>query len=210
MALPLAPGDIMKCRVWCADAEQASVNTYYFLVNDIGTPAATDSDLAQGLDTLLAPLYKAIITNDASYRGVEVQIASQIPLPVPQFWATHTGAGTAGTPGLPRQAAGLVSFRTTLAGPGHRGRVFLPFVAAASNRAPGQTTTTYIDDVTDLMNALTNYSAVSSGGRTATVQFGIFSKKNSNFFALENFIVAAGWATQRRRGSYGRPNVSPI
>jgi hypothetical protein len=209
MASQLQVNDRCKVRVWCSDNEQASVNTYYYKVTAITGGGATDLDFASNFDNVVAPLYKALLTTGTIYNGVQVKRDNILPEPITQFSNLNAGPGTAGAPGLPRQAAGLISWQTALAGPAFRGRTYLPFPDATHNTNAGVPTMPYVGNAQALATALASFTTVVGAG-TASVSFVIWSKKRLTLTPVTESFVADKWATVRKRGSYGRANVSPI
>lgn len=215
----LINGYDVAVRIWCSDQEQASVNTVWYRVAAVGSPAATDQDLANFLEPILAPDYKVILYNGATFNGVQVQQFNPLQpyraVTAEVFNNADAGVGTGGEFGLPRQTCGLGSFQSNLPGPANRGRIYFPFPAAEGGESFGKPTALYVTNIGIIAAELATGLALSDSGRTATLVRVIRHKGSATVVApfpthVTGSTVATKWATQRRRGSFGRANVSPI
>jgi len=217
MAYPLVVNSLLKARVWCTQAEQAAVNTLFYFVSSITGAPTTDLDVAKYIDSFLNGRFKAVIGNDATYRGVQVSVQNVSPLPATQFYNGNAAIGTGGAIDLPRQTCGLLQFQTANAGRRFRGRWYLPFPATTADVAGGLPSSTYLTAAQSIASALlTNLSApnASATGVANLVPClqhrpGI-SPLPANVTNITTISVSTKWATQRRRGSFGRANSSPI
>lgn len=210
MALNLAINDIVQMQYVTSDSDQASYCTVHYKVTGVGVSIATLQDFVTSFSTLVAPKIKPMLSNTAFFAGIMGQVISPLPLMARATTDGDSGAGTGGAIGQPRQVSGLIRFQTELAGPGFRGRNYLPFPPAAANQLYGAPTNAYIAFALVLSEALRNFITVTQGGRTATVQFGLFRRAGSIFTPIISTSAASDWATQKRRGTFGRPNLSPI
>lgn len=209
----LAVGNILKFGIWTSDVEQAAVNTVYYHVFAVGGTPATDQDAVDAFSAAMAAAMKALLANGATYDGSQLRIQNVIPFPNVVISNSGNGAGSAGAVGLPRQTAGLCSWKTAFGGPGYRGRCYIPFPSASDNQAGGSPTAGYQTRLGDLVDAITLFSSISVGGRTASVEFGVYHQRGpgSPSFAEVTTAIASGkWATIKKRGSFGRANTSPF
>lgn len=212
MATVLAQADLVKISAWVTHGGQASVNTLWWLVTG-ATPTATDQDVATAFDTTLAPLYKAVLNDNASYRGIVAQILRLTPTRIlfaDVFAVGNTGVGTAGAISLPTQTSGLVGFYSNLAGRKYRGRWYISFPASADDSGTGYPQASYLSRVSAIAAGILGISMISSGGRTAA---GVPSLVNRTTYAttpITTYSTRLNWATQRRRSAFGRANSSPI
>jgi hypothetical protein len=210
MSQTLVVNDVIKAQIWCQDNEQSSVNTFHYKVTAISGPAPSLEDfLGQWSGVVMGPMANCI----ADLAEV-VGCRAQIVLPLPLFTAIQTtGAptpGLGGAVGSARQVAGLISWRTALAGPGGRGRTYLPFVSASDMTGIGLPTPEYVARATAFGTAIGNFKSVTSGGGTATVAVCIRNLKKGTQTVITEGVIQTKWATQKRRGSYGRPNSNPF
>lgn len=210
MSQPLAINDIVRLQMICADNDQASFNTVYYQVTGVGVSVATLEDMVANFSALVAPLIKPLIYNGASFDGIIGQIISPLPLMARVLNGNDTGIGTGGAIGLARQVAGLIRLRTDFAGPGFRGRNYLPFPSNSHNQAYGLPTNAYVAAALLLATDMKAFTSVSVGGRTATVRMGLWKRAGSVFTPITSVDAASDWATQKRRGTFGRPNIAPL
>jgi len=209
MSALLLDNDLVACRVWCQDLEQASVNTFNFLITNVtGNPVL--GDLATDLQTFMAAAIKALINNGATYKGFQLGLPLRIPQPVWEPYTTGTGIGTAGANALPRQACGLFTHITAYSGPANRGRTYLPFPSTTDDAASGVPNSSYQTRVATLTGNLLSVGAIGSGGNTATATWVVHSRVHGTSRQVDTAIFRTAWATQKKRGTYGRPNNSPI
>lgn len=209
MAIFINGDDTLKLQVGCYFANQASINTFYFKVSD-ATGACTLENWAAAWDLILAPLYKPILTNIASYYGVRVQRIDPVPLSVAVVSAAYVGAGTGGTEGLPSQVCGLVSTYTDKGGAAYRGRMYLPFPDESSNDASANKPDAgYIANIDAIGAALVGPKSIAVTGGSIDGTFIIWHRGTRTGTPTTGSASKTVWATQRRRGSLGQPNPYP-
>ena len=209
MALTLALNDVIRMQYICAAFEQTSVNTVYYLVTGVGSPAAVLDDAVENFGVMVSALVKPLIENSASYSESIGQVIRPLPLMSRVIDNIDAGAGTGGAIGQGRQVAGLISFHTDQAGPGYRGRNFLPFPSVAACQLYGLPTAAYVTAAQALADGLRNFTGVSLSGRTATVAQCLYKRAGAVATVVVKSVAQGAFATQKRRGSYGRPNNVP-
>lgn len=208
-----APPERYACRIYCTLGSQTSINVRHFEITAVvGAPQL--SDLADAISTVMAPIYKALITNSATYWGLTLQLAQVAHPPLAAVSIVGRGAGTAGTAPLPEQSCGLISFRTGFVGKSFRGRLYIPFPDGAdSNLFAGQVVPTagYVLRMAPLGNALIGPVIYNTGGITqVAITWGILSRKLNAFNFIGGRTLVVGWANQHSRGDFGRPNAPPF
>lgn len=212
MAFPIAVGEKLELRIYCWNngAKQLGINTVRLRVASATPGGPIDSqELSEELSGMLAPLYKDLLDSSCEYLGISIQ---DFPyrLWYPEYSNNAQGAGLVVGNDAPSQASGLISFRTLYGKPSGRGRIYIPFPSVTSNGADGLPITDYVEDLQVLANffaanipvALTTQSVVLVGIIANSVGSGPTKD-------ITNAIGVKKWATQRRRGSYGRQNVVP-
>jgi hypothetical protein len=216
---PLYVGSLVLVRVWCRQFAQASVNNLWYTVAAVGASPATDLDVATARDADFASPYKSLLANSAEYRGVQAQIYLATPPNRAAFSAafinTSAGPGLAGATPLPSQTCGLIQFQTGEAGQANRGRLFIPFPAVLDNSSGGTPVAGYVTRLTTLVALMDSGISIVAGARTATLVRVLRHGKNKAGVQPTPTPVTSGtasdlWATQRKRGDFGRTNVSPI
>ncbi len=222
MSNSLTVGAIVRCRIWvqtAAGGGQASVNTLHYTVASIGGVAATDSDVAVTLDSVVHVDYKALLSSTAVYRGVQAQILNSIPpflaFFAEQFTIANFGVGSVAGPILPPQTSGLISFSTARAGVAFRGRSYVSFPGQADDSGGGSPSASYTARLANLASDFGGGLAIAIAGRSATLVRVLLHRKNKAGITpppdpVISFVGSRLWATQRRRGYFGRLNRSPI
>lgn len=211
MSVILSANDRLEVRFFCQDEEQGSVNTVHFRVVAV-TGVVNDADAAFQFDNQIGDNIKAFLRNDVIYQGCSVRVANRLPLPVAALASGASGVGTGGATGLPRQSCGLIDFRTDFAGPGGRGRWFMPFPAQDGNQTFGKPTDAYVGSLSDFGHSLLDFIAIDAlvGGGSADVAFVLWSRTHATMRAITAAFGTHQWATLRSRGSYGRANNGPF
>lgn len=215
----MALNDIYEVTYFATFGDQAAVIRHnYQERNTAGTGPTTTQFGAVLAANVGAPL-KACLSASASYRGLMVKKLTPIPPTQPVINITNQGAGGVVGEPLPRQVRGIITFTTPFAGRGFRGRVYVPFPSEASNDTDATPTAAYVTLLTTLGQAMQqSYPGVGAGGNTGDlfrvlVRY-VYIGGNLTSVAYRADITASlprdRWATQRRSGAYGRPNISPI
>lgn len=206
----ITPGDRLQFRVWTTANSQAAVNTFYYEAGFQSGTGAFDQDAAEQFDALVAPYYKAWLPSGYRYNGVQCRIANDLPLPVPAESVIHAGAGTGSITGLPKQTAGVISLRTAQAGPGFRGRAYLPFMDVALNDFDGKPTAAAVTMFNNFAIAILGFVTITGSGGGIGATLSIWSRKHLLMTEVVNIYVDTRWGTMKKRGDFGRLNTSPI
>ncbi len=219
MAEDLEVGDVVRVRVWTTTAEQAAVNTLYWQVEAIPFTPPSDVEIADDLDAMLGPLYIAVMGANSKYNGVQVYKMSTdlnfTPFQ-PAVVTTSAGMGTATGVPLPRQSCGIISWNTRKVGQRYRGRTYLPFPAASMDAGNGTPSTGTVTNYNAIALACANY--VTTGTTSCSVKQQLYHHGlpkhvpplPGTLDEIQGWHIPVKWATQKRRGSYGRANTSPI
>lgn len=217
MSIPLVVGDIVQLRIWVTQAEQAAVMTFNYDILGISGLSVSDADCARDFDSLVATPTKALLSTDASYRGVGATLIDRAQRPQTQYAITNQGPGGAAPPDLPRQTCGLISWLTAFSGRQYRGRTYWAFPATGMNATDGVPTPAYLTSLANIATAIQGITGFTNTGSTgnAAAQMIILHRQTKHpplpvNTPVTGYIIRPKWATQRRRGSYGRANQSPI
>jgi len=204
-----AIGDVVQTRIVCVQGDQVSVNVVHWaIVNKVGT-GATDAQAALAFDTVYEAQFKALMSNGATYRGTGFKRLYPIPgVEVAEVSNAGVG-GVAGDP-LPFQVSGLVTKRSATPGRHGHGRLYVPFPGEADNGATGRISAGYDTRLTNLENNLIGPVVAGAGGNTETYAPVIYNRKTHGIIFVLDITHQQTWATQRRRGEHGRPNVLPF
>jgi len=221
MAVALTAGDIVLARIWTfAPTEvQAAVNSIHYTVSSVGGTPGNDQDVADLLDSIIAPEYKACLSHLAQYRGVQVYILKNtfpyLAKTVPAATIVNAGDGGGDSTYLPTQTAGIIRYGTPNPGPYGRGRSYIAFPSQSMDSGGGTPSNAYQADLLTLATSLAAGLAISTGGRTATLVRVIVhgTRKDGSHpgpSPVTTFLTSPAWGTQRKRGVFGRTNRSPI
>jgi len=216
MAKQLSENDVVLCQALVfnpPDSQIAVMNHYYVATTPTGSGAVTTQDVATGFDNLIFSLLRALLWNTADYRGVRARTVWPIVNPMDAWVAetTNEGVGSAGAVGLPSQTCGLLRRVTEVLGKKGEGRLYLPFPSQTDNQTSGKPTTGYQSKVSDFATATVAAWAVTGPPSKQFIMVPcLFDRVAGPGPRLTSFLITADWATQRRRGAYGRANLSPI
>jgi hypothetical protein len=160
----------------------------------------------------LATVYTPALANSALFWGCTLQrflngiatsdqVADNVAVEPP---------GTGGPTPLPGQVSGMLTKRTGFPGRSGRGRIYIPFPSDAfvepTNNVP---TAAYVGKLQQIANFYAADFSFVAGGTSYTFQPVLFRKKTKTVTPLTAVQTRPRWATQRRRGNYGRVNVPP-
>lgn len=206
-------GSIFRCTVWNQMQAQAGlVVLHYKAVTQAGT-GGTQEAIANAVHTQLGITMAACQSDLAVCQGV---IVSSVYDPLsqllgPYFSTTLANQGALAGDPLPKQVSGIITKRTGNPGSKGRGRCYIPFPTEGVNDATGVPTAAYTTLLSNLAAALQQNLLIGLAPNTTTLSPCVFRRSNpaSSFLVLSH-QQRNRWATQRRRGDYGKSNVSPF
>lgn len=204
-------GDLLQVRMVCVCGEQTALNIRHYVITAIAGVERTRLQIVQDMDNAYAPLYKALMSNEAQYRGMDIKrLAPGVPT-VSDATAANNGAGTLVSDVLPRQVCGVIGLKTALAGRKYRGRVYVPFPSESVSSVLGTPTAGHVTALGNLSAQLTAAFNSTQGLNTTTLAPVLLHKGSPpSWDNLTTGIVRGRFGTQRRRGSYGQPNPVPF
>jgi hypothetical protein len=159
---------------------------------------------------------KACISANASYLGAKTYYK---PLGAPPRISqdqTGAGVGTLTTNSCPDQVCGLIQWKSAVGGARGRGRDYMPFPTLEMVAPAGTPTITYLTKMADfaviLVGGVTIPNRGGGGGDLVIYPCTLYAGLGPTFlpFVLDAFTTGGGFATQRRRGYYGRLNPDPF
>jgi len=203
------------------DSNQIAITAVHFKISNVsGGVGPYAGDFANQLQTILEPLFEPLIKTTTTMIGSKVAFAIKGPAPLPGIATSNTVGSDAGA-NMPGQVSGIISVKTALAGKAFRGRLFIPFpTITMSTGAPPIPTAGYQTNLDALAVAWLTPWAVTSAGGNATATPVIFHRPrkpplpprtiDNTGDPIVSFLEPASWATQRRRGDYGKVNKNVI
>lgn len=205
-----AVGSVYRIRTVCSLPNQIAEQVTHWYVSAIAGTGATDQDIANAADAFFGPITKALLTALATYRGCGVQRINLPPLPVEAVATNQAGVGSLAGDLLPLQVSGLLSLRTPLAGKSNRGRVYLPWPTEGQNGPTGLPNAGYLTLLGSYATTILAPFVAGGGGNTNNLQLVVWSRKLLAKQLVSSIVPNQAWATQRRRGTLGRPNQVPF
>lgn len=206
----MAIGDVLQARFESVQGNQAAENIRQFRVSAEVAPVPTYGDVASGLGGIIGPELRALMSSSATYRGCAVRRISPLPLTLEQMSTNQAGVGAIAGDPLPPQVSGIVTLRTAMAGRRFRGRFYVPFPAESDNTSGHIPSSGYLSALINLQNSLALATVITVGLGSITVIPVIWSRRFRTTTDITLGVARAIWATQRRRGDYGRPNPPTI
>src|SRR5215831_870430 len=204
MPISVLVNDLIQARVYCYFQSQLSVNVCNYVATAV-TPQSTIEDWALSYEALVAPRWRACIAKGALYHGIHATLYRAGQKFRSLFRNASQGVGTTtNLQALPKQTCGIITKLTDFGGPEGRGRLYVPFP--------------YVDGTIDAvgpsngqqvsMNAVAAVVAqpitVGSVGFEVQSQPVLINRKTLQRTNIIGSRTGTLWATQRRRGDYGR------
>lgn len=203
--------DVYRARVYCTLQNQTAINVLHWRVSGIGGAGLSDQDMADKLSADLAPFYKALISSGATYWGLSLQRISPGPIPIEVHTINAQGIGTGDLTRMPKQVCGYFNRKTTFAGRSEIARTYVPFPGEDDNGdATAAPTAGYMTRLGALAGHLIGTIVLGTGGDTVSIIPVIWHRTTSSSTVIVTAQAKQRWATQRRRGDFGRPNNPPF
>lgn len=212
----LQVNDVIQVTHVCYLTDQVGLNVRHYQVESRSTTGT--NMLSLFYDALVAlgigMAYRNLLTNTASYRGFKMRIVQPV-LSIELGFTDGQGFGSAGVSPLPRQCAGFIRLRSNTPGHGKSGRVYVPFPDEADCQPNGKPEDNYMNNLEALGDKLRTPIAYGAGGVISPI---IYSRpmplrvppRAWSFSTIRSQLPVRAFATQRRRGSFGRVNVDPL
>jgi len=208
MATPLDEGDIVKTIAYCEMRGQVSQNVRHWRVisKDVGA-THTDEDVRAALATLLKAPYQDCLSQDAQWYGLSLQKIA--PIKFDTVFSPNAGAGSDATDCLPGAVAGLLVFKTGLAGRKNRGRTYIPFPGEGANTALGLPNAAHLTQLQDVADIYSSNRTIVKGGLNLIITPIIYPSEVAGGRAIVSGARASKWASMRSRGDYKAANKLP-
>jgi hypothetical protein len=211
-SFPIPIGGIVRAVTYCTYPGQTSVNQHKWQLTNLTSGTSFSSNqFTLDYDAAMASRYVDLLSEQALYYGTQVYLMNPIGLPPrPDSINANQIAGNGTGAILPRQTSGLISLRTATLGKIGAGRTYVPFPYGDANETNGTPTVVYQGFLGTLGDFLKGNLLVVSGGVTATFRPCLYRGGVDVPRFIEEAIIPDAWATQRRRGDYGRLNKAPF
>lgn len=210
MADTFTVGDTIEVTMWSQDSEQAGLCVFHYRVITAPVGLVKLSAAPGAMFTALSAPFAGCMSLNASVHGFIVKrVRPGIPT-IPYFSTSFSIPGTLTGDQLPRQVSGLMTKRTGSPGKSGRGRIYVPFPTEVMSSSAGEPTGPYSTLLGTLRTAMLANVNVVDGINTAILSPAVFSRTLGIDSLMTDITARTHWATQRRRGSLGRSNVSPF
>ncbi len=203
----MAVGNVYETVAFVQFGEQQGLNVRHWRVTDQVSPTFPIQTAVNALHTRLGPLYAGVISTQAQFLGITIRPvgAGFFGQPLESNLGPVTGS-ISGDP-LPRQVAGLIRWRTNLPGRSGRGRSYIPFPAETGNSTGIGPTLGYLNGLDELADGWFQPLVIISAGGTDVLTPTLVRRLPFGDNLITSFAIVPGWATQRRRSTFGRPNT---
>lgn len=212
MAFNIVSGGVVRFVAYYTYPGQVATNKrdYQCILLTGGLVIGSDDVLAQ-LDSDWATQIKPLMTSDADYYGSQLYYQTPVGAP-PRPSSTKASAGPGSDAGeaLPLQTAGLVSLYTDTLGKTGQGRIYTPFPSIDSQGTDSTPDALFLADLANFRDYLIAPLVVTAGGVTATFVPVLYLPGGVPPKQIVSGIARDAWATQRRRGNFGRVNSNPF
>lgn len=206
-------GNYYRASVYAWLNNQYGIVTCDFIWNS-QTGAFSDiytSQLAANIDSSSGAQFAACLALGTTYLGVKVAPVLKTETALAGIVTnTYAAGGTVGP--LPTQTCGLMRKQTALKGAAGRGRLYMPFPDVTALLDSGQPSSAY----RGLCRVFTSYfvsnQTFTFGGSINTFVPVVYHRSAVPPFGtnITGYADSAEWATQRRRGDFGRTNPMVI
>lgn len=215
----LVVGNIYRTRVAFQLGSQVSLNYYDHRVIASSAADATVQMLADAISADAATALKGPVTSAATFLGLGTRrIFTSPPFGLEYICTLNTGLGGGGANPLPSQVTGLISVYSANPGRSGRGRRYIPFPSTTAQTAPAEKpNAAYVVSLDQIVGHMFTQKVLTlAGARTVTIlpqlsrRFGQGANATFVSVAIDRALSRSSWATQRRRGDYGKQNLSPF
>lgn len=206
----LVLGQILEFVTAAYAGAQVQEVTHHWQVTATTGTGTTEAIGYPTLDVQLSVLLKAVMSTTATYYGTKGRIIRPTATTVPVVVNANSGPGSIGVQGLPSQVRGIMKFLTPLIGKSGRGRMYLPWPDASdSTGTPAHPGVGYGAAQAAIGTFFTSALTLGGGGNTVNIFPGVYNRTTHLFTPYSAYEAEGVWATQRRGGPFGRPNVIP-
>jgi len=205
-------GDVVRHVTYCTAGGQVSTNARdYQLVQITGGVTISSSDFLTTRDPLFAAGYSSCLSLEASYYGSQLYKRTPVgPAPRPDQINVNPAVGTFGAGLLPTQTCGLISLYTATLGKTGQGRFYMPFPSPEAMTVPGGVSNPYYTVLNDFIDLLTLNVTITTGGATGLFRPCLYVPGGPPPKMIYKGVPRLGWATQRKRGAFGKTNNLPF
>lgn len=199
-------GDVLRfsCVTWTAD--QLGIFDMHYQCGAIVGAGARAGKVAQAILTALEITLPPLLSVQTRLLGARMDFVRLTPLPLGGI-ADSAAIGTDPGQTLPQQVSGILTKVTTLAGRANRGRCYIPFPTTTYLDTDDSPNVPYVLGLDALGADLVAVRTVTDGADSSTVGAVLYHRASNTTTAVASWLSRKRWATQHRRGNYGRTNA---
>lgn len=195
--------DTLQVTAVCRLGGQNGLMVWHYKAGSVIGATVTDGDCAAAVSTSLGPKLTAVLTAQANFQGVILQVIKPLPHP-PVTEDADAGPGDVAGDAMSSQTSGEIALRTNLIGKSNRGRKYVPFPGESDNSAAARPTAGYLTRLATLSSVFTSNVLVVNGAGSLTLVPVVFSRKLGTSQFVADAKIRSDWATQRRRSQLNR------
>jgi len=208
--------DVLRSRTIMTVNGQVGMNVMHWKVRNILTGGANLLEIATALDQTWNAAYKGWLSSQVTYRGVGCTNLTP-PATVEETELLFIGPGLGSAVLLPTQVSGLIKILSPFSGKAFRGRVYIPFADGANITGNGELNAAGKAALLFITNALGPTQTIVGVTGTTVLDLWIKHARSATNpppsllgSTADRLVGSDSWATQRRRGDYGRLNPAPF
>lgn len=206
----LSLGTIVEFTTATYAGSQVQEVVTHWIVSAVTGGGTTEAIGYPAWDTAMSTLLKALMSTAATYYGTKGRIIRPVATTVPVVSTGNSGPGFIGAQLLPSQVRGILKLLTLVIGKTGRGRMYLPWPDVAdSTGTPAHPGVGYGAAQAALGTFMTSAITLGGGGATSNLFPGVYNRATHILTPYNSYEAEGVWATQRRGGPFGRPNVIP-
>lgn len=203
-------GDFARVVVYTQLDEQSGLNVWFMRFGSLAGPELSNAQRASLTQTAVSVAIGTLIATQATFQTVGWRRIFPGPVTVESLGPAAPIAGAATGGAMPRQSSGIATTLTGMAGRANRGRKYVPFPSEDQNTVDAVPTAQYVLDVDTYMGIFIPTLTLTFAGTTEVWNPVIYRAGNPVTSPnINDWLARKKWATQRRRGSYGVPNIPP-
>lgn len=208
--MPFTAGHTLAIKTFCVFGDQVGINIRNGFLTGVTGGGLTDAQITAAFSSLLSLAYRPLLSANARYIGCTIQDLQNVPQEPAVIATDGAGDGLVSGDPLPKQTAGLITLRATTGGRHGHGRLYVPFPGEDDNSTVGKPNLTYMDKLITLGIFWSSPVTITIGGASVTINPVIRNRLNGDTVNVTSFVAQDRWATQRRRGDFGRQNPIPF
>jgi len=204
----VATGQVIRCNFYTWIDSQLGIFGFDYKVSGItGSPHL--GDMAAGVQTANSAAIAACVAAGVYVLGCKATIRVVGPIGIPGIATDDTVATGLFNP-MSKQTAGIIHWRCTAPAPQNRGRMYVPFPPTSAADPSGSPNASYRGLLNALAGSIFGMTTISYGGNSIsgdqTVYHSATHTDSLSFIGTASFR----FATQKRRGDYGKANMGLI